>query len=532
MVSRYSKFNDSDFQIYKLKIEILRQLEKYNEALELVQEAIDKLPKEPKLVPTNLLENDSLSLLSKEEKKRITYHYDFCIIKARILILMNKKEEALEVIESVIKSNPRLTEAYAIKTIILGSLEKYNEAISQIDKAIEIDPKKSNYYRIRSRTLHEQFREDEALDTINKAIELDQKNPTDYYLKAKILVNLDKPHEALETIDKRFDLFPDYLDFYEMRNLILYILGRYDEALIGIKEALNLGVKYRGIYYEKGQVLETLNQYDVALNTINKVLEVHPNDEHTINLKILVLIDLEKCDEALEVLEHNKEIIHRNDIKSDSYNNLKAQIFYTRAKLFAKTNMREDAINAIETAFKLSASNRAEYTYKYGEIMMFLHDYKAALEKFESALTLPSPPLDIQIKLGKCYFEIGQYDNALKHLEIGKYQAESKIIKIEDGKRVKNYYSRGKMIKEAEQTIDEIYSLLLKLKPTSLKTEIYFNIGDSYVSRGIYDLAMKYFQQGREFAIKRKENNLVKRADHEIRRFNIFIEGFKLDALR
>ncbi len=526
LISRYYRFNDSDSQIIKLKIETLRQLRKYNEALEVVNNAIKKWPKEPKLITGDLFDKETLS---KGEETEASYQYEFCRIKAIVLLSMNKQEDALEIIEKVIKLNPELAEVYVIKTYILASSEKYDEAIFQINKAIEINPKEPNYFRIRSSILHKYFRQDEALDAISKAIHIDPKNPTDYSIKARILISLENPQEALKTINKGIELFPEYLGFYEIRNLIFNILGKSEEALDGIEKALMLGAKYQGIYYEKGQILTSLNKYSVALDTIDKKLESNPNDR-TISLKILILTEVEKCDEALEVLENNKELIHKDDSKSDSYNNLKAQIFYTKGKLFAKNNMRKEAIDLIEAALELTDSEKADNVYKFGEILMILHDYKAASKKFKYALMLISPPLDTQIKLGQCYFEIGQYDDALKNLEKGKYQAEYGIKKIEvteDGERVEKYFPQTKLIIESNKIIKEINSLLLEIKLASIKTEIYFNIGDLYVSNGKYDLAMKYFQQGREFAAQRKEDIWIKKANNEIKRYNSFIEDLR-----
>jgi len=38
---------------------------------------------------------------------------------------------------------------------------------------------------------------------------------------------------------------------------------------------------------------------------------------------------------------------------------------------------------------------------------------------------------------------------------------------------------------------------------------------------------MKYFQQGREFAIQRKEDKWIEKADNELKRYNYFKLDFK-----
>ena len=62
------------------------------------------------------------------------------------------------------------------------------------------------------------------------------------------------------------------------------------------------------------------------------------------------------------------------------------------------------------------------------------------------------------------------------------------------------------MKREVTLLIKEIHSSLLKRKSTLVETEIYFRIGDYYVSKGKYDIYIEYFKQGKEIAIPRKEN--------------------------
>ena len=518
--------------MYKYKIDALRGLKKYDEALTITNEAIKKWPKSPSSIPWDLIGKE----YSKEEEAAVvTYFYEFCRIKARLLVIMGKKEEAWDVIEKVIKLNPAIDDAYVVKMLILASYKKYDEALLQIDNALELNPDKSNYYKYKSRILHGLKQENEALKFINKAIELDPNKPDNHHLKAEILISENKLNEALKTVDNGFDLFPDYIEFLEIRNLILNLLGRYDEALDGIENALKVGVNYSGIYYEKAQLLQSLNKYDVALDTINNALETNSEDQLSLVLKIKILNELEKFDEALNLLEEKKNLMHEDDSISDSYNNLKARIYYTKAKSFARNNIREDAINMIELALDLTNSEWAEYTYKYGEIMMILHDYKTAAEKFESALKLAIPPLDTRIKLGKCYFEVGQYDKALSNLEAGKYQALHNVKEVfgdVNEKWVEKDIPQEELIEEANLLIQDIHSLLLKLTSSLIKTEIYFRIADYYLSMGEYANLVQYLKKGREIAILRKEDIWIKKAEHEFKRYDAFVEDFKRDFMR
>ncbi len=532
LISQFSKITLPHPQIYKYKILAFQGLKKYDEALEITNEAIKMWPKSPSSLPWDLIGKE---YTKEEEEAAVTYFYEFCRLKAKLLIIMGKKEEALNVIEKVIKLNPEIDDVYYFKMIILATSNEFGEALLQISKALQLNPREPTYYISKSRILHELKREDSALKTINKAIQLDSNDPYSYHFKAKILISKNKLNEALKTVDKGFKLFPDYLKFLEMRNLILHQLGRYSEAMDGIDNALEVGAKYSGIYYEKAQVLESLNKYDVALDTINNALEKNPDDQHSIVLKIRILNELEKFDEALNQLENKKVLITTDDSNSNSYNNLKARIYYKKAMAFVRNNMREDAINMIELALDLTNPAWADYTYKYGEIMMILRDYKIAAEKFESALKLARAPLNTKIKLGRCYIELGQYYEALHSLESEKFQANYGVktsVQDEDGKTINVDLPQKELAEEATLLIKKIHSLLLNLKAPLVNTEIYFKIGDYYVSKGKYDISIEYFKHGKEIAIQRKETKWIEQGEYEIRRCNSFVEDFKRDLMR
>ncbi len=88
------------------------------------------------------------------------------------------------------------------------------------------------------------------------------------------------------------------------------------------------------------------------------------------------------------------------------------------------------------------------------------------------------------------------------------------------------------MKREVTLLIKEIHSSLLKRKSPLVETEIYFKIGDYYLSKGEYDIFIKYLKQGKEFAILRKEDKWIEKAEHEFKRYDSFVEAFKRDLMR
>ncbi len=532
IIELYSKFYEGDSQIYNYKIEICIQQKKFDEALSLTNEAIKLWPKSPVSYPPKYWIGDD----ECPESEKI-YHYEYCRIKARVLLLMNRIEEALDVIDKVIILSPKLHDAYYLKTIILLHKRNFETALEQINSAIYLNSNDAHYYYVKSEILRELSRDSDALEPINKAIELNPKYPKYFLIKSKILINIGKNEEALETLEIGIKISPGFLKFYEVRNLILNLLGRYDEALVGIDEALKRGIQYDGIYFEKARLLHSMNNYEVALDTINKALDEDPRDSLSITLKIKILNEQENYEEALAYLESRKELIHADDTKSDSYNNLKTEIYYTKAKVFARNNMKVEAIQAIKIALELINPESAEYNSKYGKILMILQDYSSAVEKFKLALQQKMPPFDTKVNLGKCYYEMRKYDNAYINLDEGIEQVKQYIkeqdIKADTGE-MQDKPLEKKLIEEAEwqiATIDGFLNPELQLSD-DFSTEIFFNIGDYIIKKGNYDYAMMYFERGRNVAIERNEPEWIKKADNEIKRYKSFVKSYKEDLYR
>jgi len=96
--------------------------------------------KEIKMEPENsdtLIKDDALKL-----SKRKSDDIDALIDKGITLRNFKKYDEALQVFEKVLETEPENAQAWHNKGIILGILKKYNEAMQAFKKSIQIEPEK------------------------------------------------------------------------------------------------------------------------------------------------------------------------------------------------------------------------------------------------------------------------------------------------------------------------------------------------------------------------------------------------------
>lgn len=439
-------------EFYEYKISALIGLKRYEDALEVVNEAIEKWPKHPKQIPWGLLEKEIDKTLTKDEEQKISYGYKFCQLKARILRNIGNYNDSLKILEKIIKENPNIPETYLLKGLNEYDLENLDKALQSIDTAINLNPNKELFYTIKADFLYRSYRYNDALLSINKSIELDPMNPDCYDLKAHILVFMNRHNAALKAINEGINKFPEFSKFYATKS---FILSDDEKSLNALKKAENLGFDIS--YYNKAQLLLNLNRYEEALEAINIEIEESTDDPLPYELKVMILANLERFNDAIKTFDK----VNKINPEYAKFSSVNHQLYNFMAYSFAKVKKKEKAIEAIKKAIELDLEE-SNYYDSYGEILMMFGNYEEAVIQLEKAKELRFTPIETYINLGKCYFELGQYKKALENLEIGIYQAEHRVKKIiltKDDKRVAQDFPQTELIKEAERYISEIKKL-------------------------------------------------------------------------
>jgi len=433
-------YNNQNPEFYRFKIELLIELKKFDEALVVVNEILKRRPKYPLLVFEAEPSNDN-------------FGYEFYLQKARLLNILDRYEESIETINKVIKLNPKIASAYKIKTISFYYLHDYKNAIIQIDKAIELDPEKSLFLSIKADCSFKDHRLKEALEQIELALKLDSNIPENYRIKARILLFMNKHDESLRTINKGIKKFPENPDLHETKSLVIY--GNHMESLKALEKAESLGGKVS--LYNKAQLLNNLGRHEEALETIEIEINADPDRYSSYEMKAMILMEMEQFEEALKFNEKALNISGLSDRDSGC---IKEQILCNYAVYLAENGDKEKGIEIAEEAVELSGPEWASDSYEaYGDIFMVYKEYQEALNKYEKAKKSHIPSIEINLKIGICQFELGNYEKALKFLETAKYQGEHTVLTQEidkDGNRVQKSIAQKEIIEEASKYITKI----------------------------------------------------------------------------
>ncbi|MBA7549323.1 hypothetical protein ES705_41802 [subsurface metagenome] len=205
---------DPDFSEYDsrknlvLKAWILFNKNDLTKALDVVNEANEKFPNSPEILEIGSLIYDikgkyeeSLDYLGKAEKgggKISLYNM------AQLLKNIKKYDDALEKINIAIKEDPEEALNYRLKAIVLSEKENYAEAEKIIDKAIKLSPKDKGFKSIKEQILQQQAlhfadngKKERAISIIMKAIALNPEWASySYYIYGSMLIDFGKDYEG------------------------------------------------------------------------------------------------------------------------------------------------------------------------------------------------------------------------------------------------------------------------------------------------------------------------------------------------
>ncbi|MEG4984459.1 tetratricopeptide repeat protein [Microcoleus sp. BR0-C5] len=262
------------------KGQCLQNLERYDEALESFERAIE-------------LDPNDLSAL---------------VLRGYVLYNLKRYDDALASFDRAIELEANYQSIWALRSYVLDNLKRYEEALVSFDRAIELGANYQEIWLIRGNVLNKLKRYEEALASYDRALELDPNDKLAWYLRADVLNNLERYEEALESYDRALELDSNYQQYWIKRGNILKYLDRYEEALESYDRALELDPNYQGGWLLRGDFLHYLKQYEKALESYDRAIEIDDNAPLTWATRGDILKDLKRYEEALESYERAIEL--------------------------------------------------------------------------------------------------------------------------------------------------------------------------------------------------------------------------------
>ncbi len=195
-------------------------------------------------------------------------------LKSRIFLEMNKVEDAIEVIDKAITLAPKKIELYHSKSATLMYFNQYDELLKFLDKMLESFPKMEKDIKMKKASVYKHLGNvDAGFKIIDELLE---KNPEDYNIlnyKAYWYQYANKKEEALQIIEELIEHEPNNSVYYDSYGEILMYFEEYEKAAEQFQKAIkmsNFGWFIYQTYIKLGICYKELENYELAIENLKR----------------------------------------------------------------------------------------------------------------------------------------------------------------------------------------------------------------------------------------------------------------------
>jgi len=414
-------------------------------------------------------------------------------------------------------------------------------SFSQVDAQNVKRPESYNYQRGLEAMQEEKF--DEAIEYFNKDIQENPKNGYSYSWIAHIRLAKEEYGKALTASDLAIKNLPkkdpEYVIFgYSTRAECYLCLGDTVKALADYATAIKVKPDEPKLYDNRAQIYFEQGKYELSDQDYRKMIEMQPGDvkgymglgrnalrQHRPDDAISQFNYVVKLDESYSSgysfraeAELEKELW--NEATTDLMTAMKCQ--WDQKAVLHMSELKDPAFTLMVSKLKIQAAKEAnESTWPYLAAMMYVQnkDYKKALELYKEANHKDASPV-IYRRISDCYFELGEYDEALNNVnqainmdstdlsniakkaniyyEMGNAKAAisewDKVLTLQPEYGF-GYYRRGwfkELVGDMDGALEDL-SMAIVLDPED--SYAYVSRGDVYLKQGKKDLAEADFQK-------------------------------------
>lgn len=383
--------------------------------------------------------------------------------KSRVLDIMDRDKEALEICEKAFELGGEEPELYDLKGSILVDLGEGEDALLSIDKAISLSPSNGSYYSNKAYVLNKLGRYDEAIQCCDKAIELNPDMDMAYNNKAFSKDCIGELKEALELYDKSIEINPySYLAYYN--KAVLYSdLKKYKNSLDSLNKALSTNINKTlllKLYIKKSEVFNKLQEFEEAIKYADKALSLDTKSSEAYMMKGISSRYLDKYEDAVNYFDKSIELDNNN---ADAYVN--------KAKLLCDDEKYDQASELCRKAIEINKSCAFAYT-TLGVIEVYKNNYKESIQYFDQAIEIDPRYMDAYDN--KAYVLFYCHKNYSKCLDFAKKANEL----FPDTSNYLWYIADCYSYQGMSDNAIEYYNKLLELEPDN--EEVLFTIATEY----------------------------------------------------
>jgi len=208
------------------------------------------------------------------------------VTEAQRLEKEGKYNQSLQIYQQAIQVDPRNPAVYVTMARLQIFTGKYKEAVTNAENALVLNGNNSMAYALRGWALGLQDQYLEAESSFKKALELDPNNASAFAFRAEILAlqtqagkgSLGSLDKAVEASRSAQTLGPDLLETHRARGIVLELTANYPDAAREYEAAIALNNNIADLHVALGRNFRYLEQYDKAVEEFNRANALNPAD--------------------------------------------------------------------------------------------------------------------------------------------------------------------------------------------------------------------------------------------------------------
>ncbi|MBM7701735.1 tetratricopeptide repeat protein [Metabacillus iocasae] len=400
------------------------------------------------------VENDEVEkglALLKQALQKASHDEKFLI--AEQLFTWGLLEDAMDIIDELLFLYPDEGQLYMLKAEILIDLEREEEAIEMLDEVNQNDP-----IYVQSLLLIADLYQMQGLSEVSESKLLEAKKllPDELVIDfglAEFYNSQGTFHKAIPYYELLLKKEKDMngIDLRQRLAECLSGVGKFEEALPYFDQALKDKLEINTLF-EYAIAAYQASHYQTAIDTFKQLKELDPQ-YHSLYLYLAKAYEHEEM--LAEAYEAIKEGIAQDEFQKELY-------FY-KGKLALKQGNEEEAEEGFKEAIALDPGY-VEAILTLSKLYMSQERYEDVIENITLATQYNEYDPHFEWDLAKAYQETEQYKEALKHYETAYTVFKEEYAFLEEY----GYF----LLEEGErQKAKEIFTKLLSLDPTSIEIQ-------------------------------------------------------------
>lgn len=216
------------------------------EAIEILDELREKNPENPAILGIRA----AVHLETKEYEKALKdvdaalrlapRQMPSRVLKAQILISMERYDDATALIEEICKDEPENDELPISLIQLYVSQKKFDEAIKIVDKLMEKTPDSERWTVLKAQIYVDQKEFDKTVDLLKR---FDEKHPDSVRVKlflVTLLADQKKSREALKYLEPLVEKDPDAIDLLRLQANLLLSANRHKDAAKALERVIKI----------------------------------------------------------------------------------------------------------------------------------------------------------------------------------------------------------------------------------------------------------------------------------------------------